>query len=217
MTPQSQTPPNPTSPKPTSPNPISLPDELVEVSQTQLTGLRRRLVDAAAREGLLDIAYTRVDSPVGPLLLAATEAGVVRVAFECQDHDAVLADLAMRVSTRVLRAPARLDGAARQLEEYFEGRRRTFDLAVDRRLVSGFADAVLRRLAEIPYGRTSSYAALAAAAGSPRAVRAVGTVCARNPVPLLLPCHRVVRSDGSTGGYAGGAEAKTLLLHLESR
>lgn len=178
--------------------------------------LRARLVAAAERDGLLDVAYRTIDSPIGALLLAATEEGLVRVAFEREDRDAVLASLADAVSPRVLAAPARLDPVARQLDEYFTGGRRAFDVPLDLRLAKGFRRAVLAHLAEIPYGRTESYAEVAAAAGSPKAVRAVGTACATNPLPLVLPCHRVVRSDGSSGNYRGGEDAKRTLLTLEA-
>lgn len=178
--------------------------------------LHARLTGAAQREGLLDVAYRTLETPVGSLLLAATEQGLVRVAYDVQDHAAVLADLAERVSPRVLQAPERLAEAVRQVEEYFEGRRTRFDLPLDLRLATGFRREVITRLPDIAYGRTESYARMAAAAGSPRAVRAVGTACARNPLPVVLPCHRVVRSDGSPGGYAGGSEAKRTLLALEA-
>ncbi|WP_314174076.1 methylated-DNA--[protein]-cysteine S-methyltransferase [Streptomyces winkii] len=178
--------------------------------------LHARLVDGAQRDGLLDVAYRTLETPVGSLLLAATEAGLVRVAYDVQDHAAVLTDLAERVSPRVLRAPGRLAQAARQIEEYFEGRRTSFELPLDLRLTKGFRREVIKCLPDIGYGRTESYARIAAAAGSPRAVRAVGTACATNPLPVVVPCHRVVRSDGSTGGYAGGAEAKRTLLSLEA-
>jgi methylated-DNA-[protein]-cysteine S-methyltransferase len=181
-----------------------------------LQQLRDRLVVDAEREGLLDVAYRTVDSPVGSLLLAATEAGLVRVAFEVQDHDAALASLATHVSPRILRAPARLDRIARELDEYFARRRRAFDVPVDLRLAHGFRREVLDQLPSIAYGRTSSYAEIAAAAGSPRAVRAVGTACALNPVPIVVPCHRVVRSDGTMGRYAGGENVKRVLLDLEA-
>ncbi|MFI5613998.1 methylated-DNA--[protein]-cysteine S-methyltransferase [Amycolatopsis sp. NPDC051903] len=185
-------------------------DEAVQVR------LRARLTAAADREGLLDVAYRTVDSPVGPLLLAATGAGLVRVAFSVEDHDAVLESLAGEISPRILAAPARLDPVARELDEYFTGHRHEFDVDVDFRLAKGFRREVLQHLAEIPYGGTRSYAQVAAAAGSPKAVRAVGTACARNPVPLVVPCHRVVRSDGSAGRYRGGEEAKRVLLALEA-
>ncbi len=178
--------------------------------------LRERLAADAEREGILDVAYRTVDTPVGRLLLAATPAGLVRVVYARAGHDAALADLAEKVSPRVLHAPARLDAVARQLDEYFAGRRRTFDVPLDLRLAAGFRRAVLTHLAEIGYGRTESYAQVAAAAGSPRAVRAAGTACATNPVPVVVPCHRVVRSDGTSGRYVGGSEAKRTLLTLEA-
>lgn len=183
---------------------------------TTLDILRERLAGRAAEAGLLDVAYRTVSSPVGDLLLAATPAGLVRVAYAVQDHDRVLDELSAAVSPRVLRAPGRLDAAARQLAEYFTGRRRSFDLPLDLRLASGFRKAVLGELPAIAYGTTASYAAVAARAGSPAAVRAVGTACARNPLPLVIPCHRVVRSDGTPGQYAGGPAAKLTLLTLES-
>jgi methylated-DNA-[protein]-cysteine S-methyltransferase len=148
--------------------------------------------------------------------LAATDDGLIRVAFDREDHDAVLVSLAEKVSPRIMLAPARLDRAAGELDEYFAGTRRAFDLPLDFRLSSGFRRSVLAHLPEIGYGRTESYAQVATAAGSPRAVRAVGSACATNPLPLVVPCHRVVRSDGSFGGYRGGPEAKRLLLSLES-
>lgn len=178
--------------------------------------MHERLQADAEREGLLDVAYRTIDSPVGPLLLAATEEGLVKVAFDRQDHDAVLAALAEAISPRILRAPARLDAAVRQLDEYFTGGRQSFDLPLDFRLARGFRLSVLEHLPEIDYGHTESYAQVAAAAGSPKAVRAVGTACALNPLPVVVPCHRVVRSDGSYGQYAGGEEAKRTLLTLEA-
>lgn len=177
--------------------------------------LHARLVAAAGERGLLDVAYRTVDSPIGPLLVAATPEGLVRIAFDCEGHDAVLAALAERVSPRILRAPDRLDAAARQLGEYFAGARRTFDLPLDLRLASPFRRTVVSRLQSIAYGTTASYAAVAAAVGNPAAVRAVGSACATNPVPVVLPCHRVVRSDGSIGQYGGGTAAKQALLALE--
>ena len=175
-----------------------------------------RLVADAERRGLLDIAYRTLDTPVGSLLLAATERGLVKVAFDRQDHDAVLAALAAEISPRILRAPSRLDAVTRQLDEYFTGGRRAFDVPLDFRLARGFRLSVLEHLPEIAYGHTESYAQVAAAAGSPKAVRAVGTACALNPLPLVVPCHRVVRSDGSYGQYAGGEEAKRTLLTMEA-
>lgn len=178
--------------------------------------LRARLAAAADTAGILDIAYRTLDTPVGSLLLAATGDGLVRVAYAAEDHDSVLDQLAARVSPRVLRAPARLDPAARQIEEYFAGHRTRFDLPLDLRLCRGFRRLVISRLPGIGYGTTASYAAMAAAAGRPKAVRAAGTACATNPLPVVMPCHRVVRSDGGLGRYVGGVEAKRALLTLES-
>ncbi len=179
--------------------------------------LHALLERAAGEAGLLDVAYRTVDSPVGPLLLAATERGLVRVAYAREDHDRVLQHLATTLSPRVLKAPARLDVAAHELDEYFTGRRTRFDLPLDHALSSGkFRRVVLAHLPDIAYGSTASYAALAALAGRPAAVRAVGTACATNPLPVVVPCHRVVRSDGSIGQYVGGSEAKQVLLSLES-
>ena len=180
------------------------------------TRLRARLAAAADREGVLDVAYRTVDTPLGTLLLAATEQGLVRIAYPSQGHDAALAQLAELVSPRILRAPGLLDGVSRQLDEYFGHRRRAFDLPLDLRLAKGFRRGVLAHLLDIPYGITESYAQVAAATGHPRAVRAAGTACATNPVPIVVPCHRVVRSDGSPGGYAGGPDAKRSLLTLEA-
>jgi methylated-DNA-[protein]-cysteine S-methyltransferase len=177
--------------------------------------LHTRLVEQAEDEGLLDVSYRTLDSPVGPLLLAATPAGLVRVAFDREGHDAVLAGLAAQISPRILRSPRRLDDAARQLDEYFTHRRRSFDVAIDLQLAHGFRRNVLTHLRDIPYGSTETYAMVAAATGRPAAVRAVGTACAKNPLPLVVPCHRVVRSDGTIGQYGGGQAAKRQLLQLE--
>lgn len=177
--------------------------------------LRTRLADAAGEAGILDVAYRSIDTPVGPLLLAATGQGLIRVAYASEDHDRVLGQLASRVSPRVLRAPARLDNAAREIEEYFAGRRTRFGLPLDMRLATGFRREVLAQLPSIGYGHTASYAAMAAAAGRPRAFRAAGTACATNPLPVVVPCHRVIKSDGTLGRYAGGEAAKRALLTLE--
>ena len=185
-------------------------------SDTHLSRLHDRLAAEAQRDGILDVAYRVVDSPVGPLLLAATGQGLIRVAYALEGHDAVLQALADRVSPRILQAPARLEEAARELGEYFAGQRRAFDLPLDWRLSAGFRRTVLGHLPEISYGRTASYAAIAQLAGNPGAVRAVGTACATNPLPVIVPCHRVVRSDGGLGGYLGGTDAKRTLLTLEA-
>ena len=189
---------------------------LPPADEATITRLQARLVDAATAEGILDVAYRTLDSPVGPLLLAATGQGLVRVAYAREDHDQVLAMLARRVNPRVLSAPARLDPVARELDEYFAGMRTQFDVALDLRLSSGFRRDVLVRLPDIAYGTTASYASLARAVGNPRAVRAVGSACASNPLPVVVPCHRVIRSDGAAGSYAGGPEVKLALLALEA-
>ena len=177
--------------------------------------LHDQLVAAADSGRLLDVAYRTVDSPVGTLLLAATERGLIRVAYEIENHDQVLQTLSERVSPRILRAPRRLDQAAHQLAEYFAGNRRDFVLPLDFQLAHGFRREVLSRLVLIDYGHTETYSQVAAAAGHPRAVRAVGSACATNPMPVIVPCHRVLRSDGKLGGYVGGPATKATLLSLE--
>lgn len=186
------------------------------VDQDHLKRLHARLeIDAQAGD-LLDIAYRTVDSALGPLLLAATPLGLLRVAFANEGHDSVLQNLSARISPRVLEAPTRLDPIARQLEEFFAGRRHSFDVALDWSLSHGFRRTVLERLnTDIGYGNTTSYATLARLSGSPKAVRAVGTACATNPIPIVVPCHRVIRSDGAVGAYRGGPAAKRVLLDLE--
>ncbi|WP_137147770.1 methylated-DNA--[protein]-cysteine S-methyltransferase [Mycolicibacterium sp. CR10] len=190
---------------------VSVPDEDAALRQ-----LRDRLCAAAEQSGLLDVAYRTLDTPVGTLLLAATPVGVVRVAFDIEDHDAVLARLADTLSPRIVHAPARLDVVAHQIDEYFAKRRTAFDVPVDLSLTDGFRRSVVEHLRDIGYGRRESYAQVAAAIGSPRAVRAVGSACAHNPLPVVIPCHRVVRSDGTTGQYVGGPRAKSVLLELEA-
>ncbi len=179
--------------------------------------LRERLAAQASATGLLDVAYRTLDTPIGSLLLAATPEGLVRVGLPNEDQARVLGELAARISPRILHAPARLDRAAREIDEYFSRSRHSFDISLDLRLAHGFRRSVLHHMLEIGYGATASYAALAAASGSPKAVRAVGSACATNPLPLVIPCHRVLRSDGTLGGYAGGLEVKQLLLALEAR
>jgi methylated-DNA-[protein]-cysteine S-methyltransferase len=189
---------------------------LPAVTGAELAALHDRLVRDAGAAGLLDVAYRTLDTPVGPLLLAATEDGLVRVAFAVEGHDQVLESLAARVSPRILRAPGRLDEAAREIDEYFAGRRRRFDLPLDYRLSAGFRRTVLSHLPAIGYGHTVSYGAVAADVGSPRAFRAVGTACATNPLPVVVPCHRVVKSGGDLGNYRGGPQAKRFLIDLEA-
>jgi methylated-DNA-[protein]-cysteine S-methyltransferase len=180
-----------------------------------MSRLRARLARDADGAGILDVGYRSIDTPVGPLLLAATGAGLVRVAYAIEDHDQVLDQLATKISPRVLRAPARLDTVARELDEYFAGRRTTFDLPLDLRLSTGFRREVLAKLPTIGYGSTASYAAMAAAAGRPNAIRAAASACATNPLPVIVPCHRVILSDGKFGRYVGGETAKRTLLTLE--
>ncbi len=191
-------------------------EALPPVTDADLAALHDRLVRDADAAGVLDVAYRTLDTPVGSLLLAATPGGLVRVAFASEGHDHVLETLAARVSPRILNAPGRLDAAAREIDEYFAGRRHAFDLPLDFRLSAGFRRTVLSHLPGIGYGHTASYATVASAVGSPRAVRAVGTACATNPLPVVVPCHRVIRSDGHLGGYRGGPAAKRLLLDLEA-
>ncbi|MGC1165417.1 MAG: methylated-DNA--[protein]-cysteine S-methyltransferase [Solirubrobacterales bacterium] len=174
-----------------------------------------RLAERAADEGLLDVAYTTTDSPFGTLLLATTAKGLVRVGLPNQDADELLVDLASRVSPRVLEAPAKLDDARRELDLYFEGKLTEFDLPLDWRLSRDFRRKVLRAIARIPYGQTRSYTQMATSAGNVRAVRAAGTACGTNPIPLVVPCHRVLRSGGALGGYGGGLPMKEALLRLE--
>ncbi|WP_162989151.1 methylated-DNA--[protein]-cysteine S-methyltransferase [Glutamicibacter nicotianae] len=181
-----------------------------------LDALHGQLVERARAFELVDVAYRVVDSPVGSLLLASTDAGLVRVAFESEGHDRILELLSEKLSPRILRDKSSLDGTARQLDEYFAGTRHSFELPVDLQLSTEFRRQVQLELGHIEYGQTRSYAQLAQQIGKPKAVRAVGSACATNPIPIVLPCHRVLRTDGSLGGYLGGLQAKTELLKLEN-
>ncbi len=202
-----------------TPTPIPLAHRLARSTATGAADTAARqaeLARRAAAAGLLDVAVATVDSPLGPLLVAATEAGLVRLAFTAvEDPDAVLARLARAVSPRILTAPARLDDTRRQLDEYFARRRRRFELTVDLQLARGFRARVLDVARDIGYGTTATYRQVAARAGNPAAVRAAGRALGANPVPIVVPCHRVLRSDGALGGYAGGLPAKVALLALE--
>lgn len=176
---------------------------------------------AATDAGLVDVAYGLEPSPLGTLLVAVTPRGLVRVSYlgdgdDGEDEERVLGELAGRISPRILEAPARLDAVRRELDEFFSGRRRRFDVPLDLRLVVGFARRVLRATAAIPYGAVSSYKEVAEEAGSPRAYRAAGTALGSNPLPIVIPCHRVLHADGGLGGYAGGLERKRILLSIES-
>lgn len=197
-------------------------DTLDFVGPAQLAKLHAALEAAAVRTGVLDAAYRTVDSPVGSLMVVSTERGIARVAFELEGHDAVLESLATQLGSRILKSAtvhgpgAELDAAAKELEEYFAGRRTVFELHLDLSLSKGFRRDVLEHLRGIAYGHTESYTQVAMGSGSPRAVRAVGSACATNPLPVIVPCHRVLRSDGSLGGYLGGLDAKRTLLALET-
>jgi methylated-DNA-[protein]-cysteine S-methyltransferase len=175
-----------------------------------------RLRERAAAEGLLDVAYGSADSPFGTLLLAQTPRGLIRIGLPNQDYDELLGELAAKVSPRVLEAPARLDEARRELDRYFAGQLREFDLPLDWSLSHGFRQQVLHGIAAIPYGETRTYTEMAVGAGNPRAVRAAGSACGSNPIPVVVPCHRVLRLSGALGGYAGGLAMKESLLELEA-
>jgi methylated-DNA-[protein]-cysteine S-methyltransferase len=189
-----------------------------EVDPAAWERIRRRLNEAADAEGLIDVAVERHDSPLGTLLVAASDAGLVRLGLPIEGEEEVLSELADKVAPRVLIAPrASVTEARRQLDEYFGHRRRDFEIVVDWSLSNGFRRDVLEATARIPYGQTGTYTSVATAAGSAKAVRAAGTALARNPVPIIVPCHRVLRADGELGNYRGGAEAKARLLDLEQR
>ena len=174
-----------------------------------------RFANRAAAEGLLDIAYANVDSPFGPLLLATTPRGLVKVSLPAYDPDETLEQLAGQISPRVLEVPARLDQARRELDLYFDGKLTEFDLPLDWQLSRDFRRRALRAIARIPYGQTRSYMEIAASAGNERAVRAAGTACGSNPIPIVVPCHRVLRTGGALGGYGGGLPMKVALLEME--
>ena len=178
-------------------------------------GAAQRLNERIAAEGLADVSYASLDSPFGKLTVAATDRGLVRLAFPEEDRDAVLERLAARISPRIVEAPGPLDSIRRQLEEYFAGRRRRFELPLDWTLVGPFGRRVLRAASAIPYGGVLSYTQVAAEAGSPRGSRAAGNALGSNPIPIVVPCHRVLRTGGALGGYAGGLERKRWLLELE--
>jgi methylated-DNA-[protein]-cysteine S-methyltransferase len=175
----------------------------------------RQMARRAVASGLVDVAYAEAESPLGTLLVASTPKGLVRLAYPEEDRDGVLEDLARKVSPRLLEAPERVDGIRRELEEYFEGRREAFAFNVDFALTRGFTRRVLRATARIPYGDVATYRVVASRAGSPRAVRAAGNALGSNPIPIVVPCHRVVRTGGALGGYTGGLERKEYLLKLE--
>jgi methylated-DNA-[protein]-cysteine S-methyltransferase len=178
-------------------------------------GLRADLARRAADEGVLDVAYGIADSPLGPLTVIVTRRGLVRLSYGHEEVDARLDEIASRISPRILASPARTDAVRRQLDEYFSGQRHGFDVPIDWRLVRGFAGDVLRATARIPFGSVSSYREVATEAGSPNAYRAAGNALGSNPIPIVVPCHRVLHAGGGLGGYTGGLERKRYLLHLE--
>jgi methylated-DNA-[protein]-cysteine S-methyltransferase len=177
--------------------------------------LDRSFRQAAALAGLVDVSFDVADTPVGPLLLAVTEAGLCRISFD-PEPERETDELARTFGVRVLRSPREVDRVRRELDEYFQGRRRMFDLPLDLRGRTGFSREILDRLARVPYGEVTTYKSLAVEAGNPHAARAVGTIMNRNPIPIVLPCHRVVGSNGSLVGYGGGLDRKRQLLDLES-
>ena len=177
--------------------------------------LDRRFREAAAASGLVDVSYDVADTPVGLLLLAVTVRGLCRISFD-PEPERETEQLARLFGVRVLKAPREVDRVRRELEEYFEGRRREFDLPIDLRGREGFSREILDRLVRVPYGEVTTYKSLAVEAGNPRAARAVGTIMNRNPIPIVLPCHRVIGSSGSLVGYGGGLDRKRLLLDLEA-
>jgi len=195
---------------------MSLPPP--ELHPGEAAALAARTAARAADEGVAQIAYAFVDSPVGRLVAVATPHGVARIAYELENGglDSILDDVALKLSPAIVEAPARLERVRRELDEYFDGRRRDFDVPLDWALTaSGFRRRVLQECAQIPFGATSTYKAMAVAAGSPRAFRAAGGALGSNPIPIVVPCHRVLASDGRLGGYTGGLERKRLLLSIE--
>jgi methylated-DNA-[protein]-cysteine S-methyltransferase len=185
------------------------------VAELNRKGLTAALAQRAGKAALLDVAYAEIDSPIGELIVFVTPRGLLRIKYADEPIEGVLADVAARVSPRILRAPARTDEARHELEAYFGLRRRTFNLPIDWSLVHGFAGRILRKTARIPFGDVRSYGQLAAQAGSPRAARAVGNALGSNPIPIVVPCHRVLHADGGLGGYSGGLDRKRYLLALE--
>jgi methylated-DNA-[protein]-cysteine S-methyltransferase len=186
-----------------------------DAAPLDLDSAAAELAARADRDGLVEVAYTEAESPIGTLLLAATEVGLVAVGWSSTDRDRLLEELAERIGPRVIEAPARLDPVRTELDSYFEGRLRRFESPLDWRLSRGFRREILNETARIPFGQTLSYAEIAKRAGSPRAHRAAGSALGANPIPIIVPCHRVLRSDGGLGGYGGGLDVKRQLLRLE--
>ncbi len=178
------------------------------------TDLDGRFREAAARSGLLDAAYAVVESPLGDLLVATSDRGILRISYDA-DVEEQLDWLSETAGRSVLHSPSAVASVRRELDEYFSGRRRVFDLGIDLRGLTSFTERVLNELARVPYGHTATYAELAARAGNPKAARAVGMTMNRNPIPIVLPCHRIVGANGTLVGYAGGLDRKVALLTLE--
>ncbi len=190
--------------------------DAASVGEDDVARLAATVAQRADGEGILDVAYGTVETPMGPMLIAATERGLVRIALPRESFDGVLAGLAARVSPRLLELPARVDDARRELDEYFAGRRREFDLALDWQLIKApFTCNVLEGVCRVPFGEAITYGQAAAIAGNPRASRAAGNALGSNPIPVVIPCHRVVRTGGAIGGYGGGPEMKRFLLEHE--
>ncbi|HYI67781.1 MAG TPA: methylated-DNA--[protein]-cysteine S-methyltransferase [Candidatus Limnocylindrales bacterium] len=192
-----------------------LADGAVGVPPLDLARLRAALARRAAEDGLLDVAYATYDSPLGPLTVVVTPRGLVRLSYPGEGIEPQLQVIAERISPRILESPERTDPVRRQLDQYFDGARHAFDVPIDWRLVSGFAGGVLRATARIPFGSISSYREVAAEAGSPNAYRAAGNALGSNPIPIVVPCHRVLHAGGGLGGYTGGLDRKRYLLRLE--
>ncbi len=192
-----------------------LREPVIGVERLDIASLRSDLARDAADAGLLDVGYAEHDSPLGPLTLFVTSRGILRISYPGEPIDEQLNEVAAMISPRVLRAPERTDAVRRELDEYFSGARRTFDVTVDWRLIRGFAGDVLRATSRIPFGSVSTYRDVAAEAGSPRAYRAAGNALGSNPIPIVVPCHRVLHAGGGLGGYAGGLDRKRYLLELE--
>jgi len=185
------------------------------VAELDQDALAAALAQRASQAALLDVAYAETGSPIGELIIFVTPRGLLRVKYADEPIEEVLAEVAARVSPRILRAPSRTDEARRELEAYFALRRRSFNLPIDWSLVRGFSARVLRQTARIPFGDVRSYGEVAAEAGSPRAARAAGNALGSNPIPIVVPCHRVLHADGGLGGYSGGLDRKRYLLALE--
>lgn len=192
-----------------------VPKSVYHIDKEHMNLLHEQLTEKAQADDLLEVAYRTMDTPIGALLLVTTQTGLLRLGLRGEDHDEILQEIADTVSPRILEAPKKLDPVVTQLDRYFQGKLKQFDLPLDMSLSKGFRLTVLNELCRVGFGKTVSYTDLARSAGSPRAVRAAGSACATNPIPVIIPCHRVLRTDGSLGGYLGGLDMKRALLNLE--